>query len=97
MDGSGFARQTVYSHLRHLIAAGIVSREAVRHGRGRPTILPPIQALDRGSRAARRRDLDVPEVEARVSLREGWMVQEDQKQLHNREVPLNNQIKSILV
>jgi predicted ArsR family transcriptional regulator len=39
MDGSGFARQTVYSHLRHLVAAGIASREAVRHGRGRPTIL----------------------------------------------------------
>lgn len=39
MDGSGFARQTAYNHLRHLVAAGITSREAVGHGRGRPTIL----------------------------------------------------------
>jgi len=39
MDGSGFARQAIYNRLRHLVAAGIVSREAVRRGRGRPTIL----------------------------------------------------------
>ena len=39
IDRSGFARQTVYNHLNHLIAAGIVSKEAVRRGRGRPAIL----------------------------------------------------------
>jgi len=39
IDRSGFARQTVYNHLNHLIAAGIVSKKAVRRGRGRPAIL----------------------------------------------------------
>ena len=39
IDRYGFARQTVYNHLNHLITAGIVSKEAVRRGRGRPTIL----------------------------------------------------------
>ena len=29
IDRSGFARQTVYNHLNHLIAAGIVFKEAV--------------------------------------------------------------------
>jgi hypothetical protein len=39
MDGSGFARQAVYNRWRHLIAADIASREAVKRGRGRLTIL----------------------------------------------------------
>jgi hypothetical protein len=42
-------------------------------------------------------DLVLALVGARVSLREGWMVREGQKQLHSREVLPNNQIKSILV
>ena len=37
IDRSGFARQTVYNHLNHLMTAGIVSKKAVK--RGRPAIL----------------------------------------------------------
>ncbi|MGB9659945.1 MAG: helix-turn-helix domain-containing protein [Nitrososphaerales archaeon] len=39
VDRSGFARQTVYNYLEHLVTAGIVSKEAARHSRGRPAIL----------------------------------------------------------
>ena len=39
MDRSGFARQTVHSHLKHLVEAGIVSKEGLKRGRGRPTML----------------------------------------------------------
>ena len=39
VDSSGFARQTVHSHLKHLTASGLVMREAVKQGRGRPEIL----------------------------------------------------------
>jgi predicted ArsR family transcriptional regulator len=39
IDRSGFARQTVYNHLNHLITAGIVSKKTVGRDRGRPTIL----------------------------------------------------------
>jgi len=39
IDRSGFARQTVYNHLNHLMTAGIVSKKAVKRGRGRPAIL----------------------------------------------------------
>jgi len=37
IDRPGFARQTVYNHLNHLMTAGIVSKKAVK--RGRPAIL----------------------------------------------------------
>ena len=48
---SGLARQTVHNHLRHLLKAGIVSEEAVKRGRGRPTILyrrskQPVQMVE---------------------------------------------------
>jgi len=36
---SGLARQTVHSHLKHLVEAGLVSREIKGLGRGRPTVL----------------------------------------------------------
>jgi len=39
MDASGFARQTVHNHLKHLTGSGLVSREVVKYGRGRPEIL----------------------------------------------------------
>jgi len=39
VDASGFARQTVHNHLKHLTASGLVLREAVKYGRGRPEIL----------------------------------------------------------
>ena len=39
IERSGFARQTVHNHLKHLVEAGIVSKEVVRRGRGRPAIL----------------------------------------------------------
>jgi predicted ArsR family transcriptional regulator len=39
MDRPGFARQMVHNHLRHLVMAGIVSKEALRRGRDRPTVL----------------------------------------------------------
>jgi predicted transcriptional regulator len=39
VGASGFARQTVHSHLKHLVRAGLVSREVAKRGRGRPTIL----------------------------------------------------------
>ena len=38
-EKSGFARQTVHNHLKHLVAAGILSCEAVKRKRGRPTII----------------------------------------------------------
>jgi predicted ArsR family transcriptional regulator len=51
VERSGLARQTVHNHLKHLIQAGIVSQEAVKHGRGRPTMFyhkfkQPIEALE---------------------------------------------------
>jgi predicted ArsR family transcriptional regulator len=36
---SGFARQTVHNHLKHLVKAGFLSCETVKRGRGRPTII----------------------------------------------------------
>ena len=39
VDASGFARQTVHNHLKHLTASGLVLREVVKYGRGRPEIL----------------------------------------------------------
>ena len=39
VEKSGFARQTVHNHLKHLVAAGILSCEAVKRGPGRPTII----------------------------------------------------------
>ena len=48
---SGLARQTVHNHLKHLVEADVVSQEAVKHGRGRPTVFYhksklPIETLD---------------------------------------------------
>ena len=39
VERSDLARQTVHNHLRHLVEIGILSHEAVKSGRGRPTIL----------------------------------------------------------
>ena len=39
VEKSGFARQTVHNHLKHLVAAGILWCEAVKRGRGRPTMI----------------------------------------------------------
>lgn len=39
VEKSGFARQTVHNHLKHLVAAGILSCEAEKRGRGRPTMI----------------------------------------------------------
>ena len=39
MEKSGFARQTVHNHLKHLVAAGILSCEAVKRVRGRSTMI----------------------------------------------------------
>jgi len=39
VERSGLARQTVHNHLRHLAESGILSQEALKRGRGRPTIL----------------------------------------------------------
>jgi len=39
IDTSGFARQTVHNHLKHLTGSGLVSREVEKYGRGRPEIL----------------------------------------------------------
>mgnify|MGYP000591176972 CR=1 FL=1 len=38
VDKSDFARQTVHNHLKHLMEAGLVSKDVVR-GRGRPTMI----------------------------------------------------------
>jgi predicted ArsR family transcriptional regulator len=51
VERSGLARQTVHNHLKHLVEAGIVSQEAVKHGRGRPKVFYhksklPIEKLD---------------------------------------------------
>jgi len=52
LDGrSGFSRQTVHSHLKHLVGAGTVSREFVKRGRGRPTVIyhlsrRPVEAVE---------------------------------------------------
>jgi predicted ArsR family transcriptional regulator len=48
---SGLARQTVHNHLKHLLKAYAVSKVAVKHGRGRPTVIYhksklPIETLD---------------------------------------------------
>jgi predicted transcriptional regulator len=37
VDRSGFARQIVHNHLRHLVEAGVVLKEVVKHGRGDPS------------------------------------------------------------
>jgi hypothetical protein len=58
VDSSGFARQTVHNHLKHLTASGIVSGEWVSHGRGRPEILYRVS----------RQALRISEWEAMVSL-----------------------------
>ena len=39
VNSSGYARQTVHNHLKHLTASGLVLREVVKRGRGRPEIL----------------------------------------------------------
>jgi DNA-binding IclR family transcriptional regulator len=39
VNSSGYARQTVHNHLKHLTTSGLVLREVVKHGRGRPEIL----------------------------------------------------------
>jgi len=39
IEESGLARQTVHSHLKHLVEAGLMSREVKGRGRGRPTVL----------------------------------------------------------
>lgn len=39
VEKSGLARQTVHNHLKHLVETGIVSQEAVKRERGRPTVL----------------------------------------------------------
>jgi predicted transcriptional regulator len=36
---SGLARQTAHTHLKHLVEDGILIREVIKQGRGRPTIL----------------------------------------------------------
>ena len=36
---AGLTRQTTHNHLKHLVKAGILTREAKKQGRGRPTIL----------------------------------------------------------
>jgi predicted transcriptional regulator len=39
VEKSGFARQTVFNHLKHLLEAGIITKNSVRIKRGRPTVL----------------------------------------------------------
>ena len=39
VERSGLARQTVHNHLKHLVEEGIASQEAVKRGKGRPTVL----------------------------------------------------------
>ena len=51
VERSGLARQTVHNHLKHLVEAGIVFQEAVKHGRGRPKVFyhksrQPIETLE---------------------------------------------------
>jgi predicted transcriptional regulator len=36
---TGYARQTVHNHLKHLLNNGILRKEIITNGRGRPTIL----------------------------------------------------------
>ena len=39
VEKSGFARQTVHNHLKHLVAAGILSCQAAKSKRGRPIMI----------------------------------------------------------
>jgi hypothetical protein len=36
---TGYARQTVHNHLKHLLSNGILEKEVISNGRGRPTLL----------------------------------------------------------
>ena len=72
IDRSGFVRQTVCNHLNHLITAGVVSKEAMRRGRGRPAILYSLSKHLVGGC-----ELNIPEAEVCMPLREGWVVQGD--------------------
>jgi len=39
VEKSGLARQTVHNHLKHLLETSYLSQEAVKSGRGRPTMV----------------------------------------------------------
>jgi hypothetical protein len=36
---TGYARQTVFNHLKHLLTNGIIQKQTIPNSRGRPTIL----------------------------------------------------------
>jgi len=94
---SGLARQTVHNHLRHLVNQGLVLKEAVRQGRGRPTIpyfIPRQVAL--ASKDVVVVSLTFQRLRSICRFKKGGILQTIEKTMHTRKLPKHQRKRNLI-